>query len=1312
MKLHVNPLLILLIFCFSITNAIAQGSGQTSLSWKGTNPVQRPGKAPVPIPVFSGAELKYNDLLPYYTLQLPGVEVAGFELKNPVYAAFTSEEAKYLPKDQLKATPEITTLTGYANGKAISYVTFAPVRLSPQNGQPEKLVSFNYSYTSNTNRKKKPANRRIYKQNSVLSTGEWFKIGVTNTGIHKIDHSTLQAIGIDPQNLDPRRLQVYGNGTGMLPQANAAPRHDDLVQNAIMVAGETDGRFDANDYLLFYAQGPHTWELNPNRDGFKHNFNIYSDTTYYFITIGQNPGLRVANATVSGTPTATITNFHERAFHENDRVNLLTSGREWYGEEFNSTNLSKDFTFPLSDLVPNSIINLTSSVLGSSATSSGSTGSRFTIKMNNVPLGTQGMVGHGGGSYHAAGMADVDTFTPNLNTIPYNNAELKINLTFDQMGLSSTTGYLNYLEINAQRRLKLYTSPIMGLQTNFRSLENVATGAYSAFQIGNINGNPAETFIWDVTNPVRPFRYNPTFSNGTALFTAKTDSVREFTVFSGHGFPAPKAFGRVINQNLHSLNRDGKLDLIILTHPQLWGQAQRLANHRMQHDKLKVAVVNINQVYNEFSSGAQDVSAIRDMMKMIYERKVALNTKTNDSTIYLLIFGDASYDYKSKFADSRLNRTQNNTNFVPVYESRQSLDPVLTFSSEDYFGLLDDDEGEWYETGSGRSELLDIGIGRLPAHSLADAEIMVSKLINYSNPDHFGKWRNRISFIADDEDGNDHQDGSEEISANVESRYPNYNVHKVYLDMFKQVPVPNGKRSPDCVAEFDRAIEQGSLITNYMGHGGETGLAHEQILTVGQINGWKNYNNPTFLVTATCEFGRYDDPRRNSAAEFTMLNPDGGSIGLVTTTRPVYSFSNEALNKSLINCIFEPIHGRTPRLGDIIQKTKNGSVIEIYNRNFSLLCDPSMRLAYPSEKVQVTSMKDQSSNNITDTLKALSTITLAGTVTDNQNNVLTNFNGPVNVTVFEKKTLVRTLGDNSSDPNGSQPADIPVRENIIYEGVASAKNGSFSSTFIVPKDINYNMGLGKISLYAANNSIDAHGSRNDVYVGGANNNIALDTIPPVIKLFMDNESFVFGGLTGNNSMLISHLSDSSGINTAGLGIGHEITATLDGNKENVKVLNEYYTADLDNFRSGKVRYMFKNLKPGPHELRVKAWDTHNNSAEKRIEFIVANSETFAIDHILNYPNPFSTNTTFHFDHNRAGEDLDIQIQIFTVSGKLVRTLNAFSLGSKPHVAEISWNGRDEYNDVLAKGVYVYKLSVRSSKDGSKVSKYEKLVILN
>jgi hypothetical protein len=1301
MKQALNPILTLLFLCFFVSASFADNNPSVTLNWNKRTPLLKGGtkNKPATIPSFENAVLDIRTSLPYYKIDIPGVEVSSFELVNPVYAQFTQEETKFLPKQLLKPAPEILITTGVANEKPLSLISFAPIRSNPQNGQPEKLISFEYTYRTQASLKKQGKTNRIYATNSVLSTGQWYKLGVTSTGMYKLDRTTLQNMGINVQNLDPRQIQLYGNGGGILPQANMAHRADDLVQNAIMVVGEQDGTFNGQDYVLFYAEGPHTWKANAAKTTFEHQLNLYSDTTYYFLKVGPTAGLRVNTSITSGTPSATISTFTEHLYHETDKVNLIISGREWYGEEFNAFKTSENFRFDVSDLVPNSEIALTSSVLGVSPAQNN--GASFTISLNNFFLGTQNTMGHGGGNYHSAGDPDVQTFKPTLNSLSYNNANLTVNINFDQGGIASAAGYLNYLELVGKRQLKLY-----GNQTTFRSLENIGPNAVSQFQIDNFQ---ASSFVWDVTNPLRPQGQDLNLSGNTATFLAKTDTLREFITFNSSGISSvPQIYGTVNNQNLHALNSKGNLDMVIVTHPAFYGQATRLANHRQQNDKLKVAVVTTDQVYNEFSSGAQDVTAIRDLMKMVYDRKIQNKTKTADSLIYLLLFGDASYDYKSKSKVASQNRTAKNTNFVPVYEARQSLNPLDTYSSEDYFGLLDDLEGEWSESSS-QGELLDIGIGRLPAQNEVDARTYVNKLIAYDNPDHYGKWRNRISFVADDEDGNEHLRTANTIASIVETNYQDYNISKIYLDTYSQIPVANGKRSPDCAAALDEAVEQGSLIVNYNGHGGETGWTGEQVLTVNQVNSWINPVKPTFMLTATCEFGRYDDPRRSSASELAILNPNGGAIGMLTTTRPVFASYNEILNKDFFNTVFEPVNGRMPRIGDIYKtsKNKNASSTQVNNRNFTLLCDPSMRLAYPEEKVALTSVQVMDGTVVSDTIKALAKVTITGKVTDKQNQTLANFEGKVNITVFEKPSIINTLGDGDG-----YPEPIKVLKNVVYEGVATTKNGLFSSTFIVPKDIAYNYGKGKISLYASSANTDAHGSKTDIIIGGAAKNIALDTIPPVIKLFMDNESFVFGGLTGQDALLISHLSDSSGINTVGLGIGHEITATLDGRTENVKVLNEQYVADIDNFRSGKVRYLFKSLSKGPHELRLKAWDNHNNSSEKRIEFIVANTESIALDHVLNYPNPFSTNTIFHFDHNRAGEDLDIQIQIFTVSGKLIKTLAATSFGSKPHIAEISWNGRDDFGDVLAKGVYVYKLTIRSIKDGSKVSKYEKMVILN
>ena len=541
--------------------------------------------------------------------------------------------------------------------------------------------------------------------------------------------------------------------------------------------------------------------------------------------------------------------------------------------------------------------------------------------------------------------------------------------------------------------------------------------------------------------------------------------------------------------------------------------------------------------------------------------------------------------------------------------------------------------------------------------------------------------------------------------------YPGYNLRKIYLDMFPQQAGAGGQLSVATNTNIDQAIEQGALLLNYTGHGSETTLAQEKIITIPQINSWQNKDKLTFVVTATCEFGRYDDPSRNSGAEQALLKPDGGAIGLLSTTRPVYAGGNRILNKNFFELAFKPNNGQMPRLGKILKLTKNSSLAQVNNRNFTLLGDPSMRLAYsdPSLTVHVDAIKGNSSTPTGDTLKALSKITVTGSIKEAGQTVVTTFNGQVQITVYEKQSQVTTFGDENS--NGmSNVRQVAVRENIVYEGNASVKNGLFTASFVVPKDIAYQLGAGKISLYATNRIIDVQGWQENVIIGGAALNNQPDNKPPTVRLFMNDESFVSGGLTQSEAVLLAYIEDENGINTTGISIGHELTAVLDDSK-NALYLNNYYTADLDSYQSGKVRYLLKDLAPGKHTIRVKAWDTYNNSTENKLDFVVAYSEKLALAHLFNYPNPLTDRTTFQFDHNRPGEDLDVQIKIFTVSGSLVKTLTNTSIASKSHFADLSWNGQNENNQPLTPGLYIYVVTVRSKQDGSEINKTEKLVLL-
>ena len=1273
-------------------------------------------------PTFGGAFVPRGEQAQMLAIRIEGA-VDQVEIQNPVYEAFTAAEAKLLAAQALPAAPVTRLFTGTERKLPVTTLLVQPTRRNPGSGQPERLVAFDYAYTlaPATAQRGGAPSARPHAAHSVLLSGDWFKLGVADNGIYKLDKAALRTLGLDPNGINPNRLQLYGNSMGILPQPNAAYRPDDLMENNILFVGNADNTFDDSEYFLFYSPGAHTWAASGGL--FRHRNNIYTDTAYYFVTVGNAPGRRVPTAAppAAGPAPTTISTFAERRFYEHDLVNLIHSGRQWLGEAFNvGSGAQKDFSFGgLTDLVPGSPVRITASLAaGASAAST------FGLALNGTAVASQSIAARPASSYSAETVVELNSYQVTLPANP--SPDQRIGLSFANSGDPSAAGYLDYLEINLMRQLRLASGAL-----EFRSFENIGAGRLSRFALAA----PAGTLVWDVTNPRRAVGQA---LDGSGAFVALTDTLREYVaLLPGTGYATPRAFGRVPNQDLHAL--DGTTDLVIVTYPPFRGQAERLANHRRTHDNLRVAVVTTTEVYNEYGSGGQDVTAIRDLMKQVYDRAPAGKDQ------FLLLFGDASFDYKS---DPSNDKTQEpawwsqrtpfrtdpdfdraNQNYVPTYESRESFAPFYgvspTYSSEDFYSYLDDNEGEWSETSSGPEEM-DIGVGRLPVRTpkgspadVTQARLMVDKLIGYDTPSAYGKWRNRITLSADDGDNNDYiVRDSEPIAGRIQVMHPEYNVHKTYLDMYPQLALAAGQRSPACNAAVDEAFERGSLLWNYVGHGGPKGLADEQIFTNAMALGFQNPRNLPFVATGTCDLSTYDNPDFISAGEQVLTdNPNnGGAVGLFTTTRVVEATLNAALIENFFDYVLQPVNGVMPRMGTVVLRTKNVTGNRNLNsRNYAILGDPSMRLAYPEQDVVLDRVNGHAVGGLTlpDTLQALNRVQLHGQV---RNGGVRNaaFNGTVQLTLYDKPTTVTTFGDETGIR-----VPIQVQESVVYGGQATVTNGEFTATFVMPKDINYSVGLGKMSFYAADGTrrVDGHGSQ-PILVGGAGgrNTLPRDTIPPQIALYLDSDTgpqaFANGGLTGQSPTLLARLSDESGINTTGAGIGHEITAILDHDRSKLLILNDAYVSELDSFRAGKVKNLYKDLAPGPHVITLKAWDTFNNSAEKDVEFVVAHTEQLALDHVLNYPNPFAGNTTFHFDHNRQGDDLDIQVQVFTVTGKLVKTLRTTVLGSEPHQKSLSWDGRDDYDDQLARGVYVYRVSVRTQNGNSTAAKFEKLVLLN
>ncbi len=1117
--------------------------------------------------------------------------------------------------------------------------------------------------------------QRTYRSTSVLATGNWYKIAVKETGVYKIDIPLLNTLGISTSGLSSSSIKIFGNGGTMLGEANNAAKFDDLEENAIMVVDGGDGVINGTDYILFYANGPDEWIKDSLNSKFIHKKNIYSDRSYYYITIASN-GKRVAANTGTFTPSLVINTSSERYFHELDTVNFLASGKEWYGEELSSLpgrSLSRNFSITIPGIQTTSPVTLVTNCVARSL----AVASRFDATLNGQPFQQIIVPPVGGGQYDLAGQP-AQNLTTNLT------AQQVLNLTYTYVpGSVNSQGWLNWFEIFARRNLSMSGVD----QLLFRDWKSVSNTS-AEFTISNAN---AGTQVWDVTDPLNPVKQNATLQGTDLKFTNSVAQLREYVAFNTTGLLVPTAIGKVNNQNLHG---SGAVDFIIVTTPALLAQAERLAQFHQARESLRYIIATTEQVYNEFSSGSPQPTAIRDFVKMFFDKNAA--TPTNRPK-YLLLFGDASFDYK--------DRLNNNTNFVPAYESSNSLDPLASYTSDDFFGFLEDNE----DINSINVNTLDVGIGRIPAKTDIEAKNFVDKVFSYFGNSSFGPWRNNAMFIADDEDFNLHLQDAEVITNTVAATDSTLNITKAYLEAFKQESGAGGSRYPQANQLINNQLFNGTLIWNYNGHGGSSRLAEEVILDQDIVNNWNNPTKLPLFITATCDFAPYDNPTVNSLGENILLRAKTGGIALLTTTRVVFSFSNRIMNNNYLQFALQPdANGKYKSLGLSIRDAKNytyqtsGDIIN--NRKFTLLGDPALTLAYPTQKVAITTINGIAASQA-DTLNATDKVVVEGMVTDNAGNTITNFNGTVYPTVFDKLQTINTLANDAT----SQVVGFKSYTNVLYKGKSSVTNGKFSFTFKVPKDINYQFGNGKISLYADNGSIDGNGAFTNFIVGGTGNNIGGDNIGPAIKAYLNDEKFVNGGVANENPILILKLADSSGINTAGTGIGHDLVATLDNDNRQYFILNDFYESELNSYQKGTVHFQLPSLTAGPHTLKIKAWDVVNNSSEYILEFNVASDEQLVLKHVLNYPNPFTTNTQFWFEHNRPGQELQVRVQIFTVSGKVIKTIKKTINTDGNRSTEVDWDGRDEFGDKIGRGVYLYRLSV-TTPDNKRKEVIEKLVV--
>lgn len=1290
---------ILLLLCFCCV--ILQAQQQTfQINWESSKKISGDTYS-FEVPSFNedNFSFSFDDGLQFVAewATTSAINEQSVSVSNVVYASMLLSELKSLDVSKIPSTLIYSLKNSKARDKQFAVFQLSPI-IKDANGTFKKVTSFQINYNQGGFTAKSTSVNKLSSttavSNSVLNTGEWYRFYVDTTGVFKLSKNFLQRLGVKVNSVDPRTIKLYGNGGRMIPYSNAVSYPYDIEENAIKFVGEADGVFNNDDYILFYAEGPKMYNAESNT-----HINCYTDKTYYYINVSSGNGKRIqAFSQPSGNVDMAITTYEDYKFHEVDDYNIAFLGRRWFGNRFDVTT-NKTFNFDFPDLVTSIPIRLKVYVAAASSTST-----TMQLLVNGSSVSNMSISGASSPS-----LASESAYN---NTLTVNSSKIAVGLNYNKQGNPSALGYLDYISIEATRALNFNKK-----QFQFK---NSAVATASGIAQYTISNAAQISEIWDVTDIYNVTNVLNSDNQSNLSFTANMGVLKQYVAVTSLDYFEPKFDSKttVTNQNIKGtifLNANGQfqdVDYIIVAPDNMLTQAERLAQINRTQYNLNVKVFGLNEIYNEFSTGNQDVGAIRNLVKYVYD-----NASTPSKRLkYLCLFGDGSFDYK--------DRISNNTNIVPSWHSYSSFNLTSSFVSDDFYGMMDANEGTM-----SISDKLDIAVGRVLADTPQRAKELVDKIEHYYANESFGSWRNNFVVVSDDVDQDWEgilQETTDNVGNLVTQNKPFMNVIKIHTDAYKQETSAGGNRYPQVSTELVNAINTGALVVNYFGHGGEDGLAQERIFLKTDIEALRNFYKYNCFVTVTCEFTKFDNPYRETAGEFTYWNKQAGAIGLITTTRQIFVNFAITFNNLLGQYLFSYSNDDTysdyeyPSMAEALRLTKNNSAISSQSQNklIFFIGDPAMKLAFPKPNVRLTKINDVPVAQSTDTLKALSYVKLAGEVTDLSGNLLSSYNGNLSVTIYDKDIDRETLANDGTALNG-QTVKLKFKTlgEIIFRGQASVKNGLFEFDFVVPKDISIPVGFGKVSFYSKNNALleDQSGaSVNTVKIGGLNNNAEEDNIGPVITLYMNDENFVSGGITNESPTLLAKLEDANGINTAS-GIGHDIVAIIDGDETNPIILNDYYQTEVDNYKKGVVSFPFRDLAPGLHTLTLKAWDVYNNSSIAEIQFIVYDKdEVLVINNVLNYPNPFVNYTEFWFNHNSSAP-LNVSIQIFTVSGKLVRTLNGQTTGGLLTTSSLSrdivWDGRDDFGDKIGKGVYIYKLTVQSELLNKKVEKIEKLVIL-
>ncbi len=1241
------------------------------LVWKGAADLK--DRYNQPCPRLTGKGLQHNadeGLNPTYTQAFAGA--VAFSIAQPLYRPLSQAE-KALFDTTTAGRPAVRLEQATIQHRTQTFATVRLLRRNPATGQLERLMQFvpvvqpqgraeAVARTQGPGGTPGPATPTADTTlQPLLASGSWGKIGVTQSGVYRLTADDLRRIGIDPNNIDARNLHIYGRGGRNIPEVVGAAAPG-LRELAIQVTGEADGRLDPGDRILFYAQGPVTWSYNSVAGTYVHDTHLYADTIQYIVGANARPGLRMQPQGVDA-PTATLNSYTNMVLFEKEAINLLKAGRRWFSEQFTLNN-SRDVVLPTPGLAAGAPATLRLVTAARAIGGPGDTaGTYFSASV--------------GGSVVAASRIPITTaypFGPNYfdadtrGTFPAPGGDnLVVQLAYNRTRYPDAIGVLDFIEAGAPQQATWRS----------RSFEAWLPGQLTAGPAWlPVSNAPASVQAWHLADPLSPTQL-PIEAAGIRV---PGGLAVHMAVVAPEQTQAPILLGNLPTQSLATADVP---QLLILAPAGLRAQAQAYADYRISRG-VPTLVATLPQVYNEFSGGHQDIGALRDFVLSLYNRSNNLR--------HVLLFGKPSVDFKYRIA--------NNTNLVPAYQSRGWANPIDAWASDDFYVVLTPGQGN-LNAGGNR---LSLSVGRFCIKNATEADALLAKAKAYeTDTTALGAWRNINAFIADNGDFLEHVRQSDGTANLYQRRRSPFLPDKYFLPAYPLVAGPGGLTSPQMRSSIQRRMRAGALLLNYTGHGSEFQWADERVFDMDMIPTLDNGPRLPFFMTLTCEFGRLDDPGIVSGAEALMLKGDGGSIATFSACRPVFSISNKQLHDTIYNYLFTPIQGRMPTLGELTADAKNQANAG-YNQQYILFGDPSMTLVYPKHNVRMTALTDDQGNRV-DTIRALQTVTMSGVVETRAGQTLPNYSGQVQVTLYDKASLIG-INDNGSTYRFSQ------RKSIIFNGATRVDSGRWSITFQLPLDINYIFGSGLASFYAkpTQGLEDANGIQTDNLVIGGSAPFVADDTPPRVALFMNDTTFRNGGVVGPNPVFVARVSDNTGINVSLSGIGHEMTGTFSNAPQETVVMNSFYVSDLGRPNRGTVRFPLQGLAPGTYNVRFTVWDLYNNSATDSLRFTVREANCPGIARATVIPNPVSDKARFEFDIDQPGKPMTVDVTVYDAVGKQVgrRTIQYDEAPARAGRG-LEWYNGPGSGKLLQNGMYLYRIQT-TSPGGCSASAQGRMVI--